>query len=29
MSQSLFPDDIVYFSEADFTEGPHTPGQPR
>ncbi len=29
MSQSLFPDDIVYISEADFTEGPHTPGQPR
>ncbi len=29
MTDSIFPDDIVYVGEADFTDGPHTPGQPR
>ena len=29
MTDSIFPDDIVYVGEDDFTDGPHTPGQPR
>lgn len=29
MADSIFPHDIVYVGAANFTEGPHRPGQPR